>query len=483
MSVYWPTSVLPVTGLLLDSHNPRLGRGDALSQDEIMQYLFDHDNAGDIAMSIATRGFFSNEPLLAVKEGKVTVVVEGNRRLAALKALLHPEHLTGKSKKTVDKAIARLQTRNGAAALRSVPVTMAPDRKSTDKVLAGRHAGPQLIPWIVSVRANWILRKLDEGYTPTVLEHDMGFDANELKDAKRTNAIDRTIRALDLPADVREKLDDPRMRFYSAIDRVVKSSAGRDALHIKLDPDHGFVGQTDPKEFMKGFTRLVTDIARGDADTRTLGTNDQVKAYFDSIGADRPKKKKGTFTPEDFENEKQGRQRSAAVASKPVVRSRAVDDRVVPKAFKNVKGAERLSVIKKELTDLRRKNFPNAGSVLLRVFLELSVMDYLRRTNRLDPLIAKLAGGPGNKLKHGMPYFGQTIPELLRIAKANLSASELRRVESALADDPSRPFSVHTMHGFVHMVDEFPNDQEIKTFWHRIEPLMRILLVEEGTSP
>ena len=57
------------------------------SQQEIIQYLFDHDKAMDLVQSIATRGYFPTEPLLVIKERKQLVVVEGNRRCAALKVL------------------------------------------------------------------------------------------------------------------------------------------------------------------------------------------------------------------------------------------------------------------------------------------------------------------------------------------------------------------------------------------------------------
>ena len=65
------------------------------TQREIIQYLFDHDKALEIVRSIVTRGYFENEPLLAISERGHYVVVEGNRRLAALKAIKKPELLTG----------------------------------------------------------------------------------------------------------------------------------------------------------------------------------------------------------------------------------------------------------------------------------------------------------------------------------------------------------------------------------------------------
>ena len=100
----WSHRRLLVASLLLDERNPRLGRETGgRAPREIVQYLFDHDKALDVARSIATRGYFENEPLLAIVEDRHHVVVEGNRRLAALKALREPGLLTGRSSKQVER--------------------------------------------------------------------------------------------------------------------------------------------------------------------------------------------------------------------------------------------------------------------------------------------------------------------------------------------------------------------------------------------
>jgi hypothetical protein len=90
----WSTKPRSVTNLHLDAKNPRLGREtSARAPREIIQYLFDHDKALEVAESIVARGYFPNEPLLAISENDQLVVVEGNRRLAALKALREPVSL------------------------------------------------------------------------------------------------------------------------------------------------------------------------------------------------------------------------------------------------------------------------------------------------------------------------------------------------------------------------------------------------------
>ncbi len=105
----WQSKTLPVVSLHLDAKNPRLGRETtARAPREIIQHLFDHDKALDVAQSIVARGYFPNEPLLAVRENDRYVVVEGNRRLAALKALREPGLLEGSVARQVEKLARRL---------------------------------------------------------------------------------------------------------------------------------------------------------------------------------------------------------------------------------------------------------------------------------------------------------------------------------------------------------------------------------------
>ena len=63
---------------------------------------------------------------------------------------------------------------------------------------------------------------------------------------------------------------------------------------------------------------------------------------------------------------------------------------VLPRDFKVHYGNDRLRDIRRELVKLKREEFPNAGAVLLRVFFELAVLDYLERIGELPKIVEKL---------------------------------------------------------------------------------------------
>ena len=89
-----PVERLPVSALRFDPKNPRLPEFE-LTEDstelEIIQVLWDAMDVRELVLSIAASGFFSHEPLIVDRENGTNVVIEGNRRLAAVRILLTPE--------------------------------------------------------------------------------------------------------------------------------------------------------------------------------------------------------------------------------------------------------------------------------------------------------------------------------------------------------------------------------------------------------
>jgi hypothetical protein len=79
-----------VRGLQFDTQNPRLRgeEGDDQTQQQIFDTLWRDFAVSEVAASIAANGYFEYEPLFVATEGGHPVVVEGNRRLAAVKALI-----------------------------------------------------------------------------------------------------------------------------------------------------------------------------------------------------------------------------------------------------------------------------------------------------------------------------------------------------------------------------------------------------------
>lgn len=479
ISSLWPTKLLSVASLHLDEKNPRLGREvTARAPREIIQYLFDNDKALEIAASIADRGFFPNEPLLAVLEDERYVVIEGNRRLAALKALREPGLLNPSQRAKVERLVKRI---SDIQTIAKVPVTIAPTRRATDKQLVGRHMGTPVLGWRPENRASFILEKLAEGYDNDELRAQLGFTTSDIQAARQTRAIADMARSLDLPEEVKAKLDNPKAGIFTTLERVFDSTVGRQYLMVQPDPEHGVRGLTSKQEFLKGFTKLVHDLAVGAQSSRTLNTNDNIADYFKALNENEvPQKKSGTFVPSDIIKGKSVA--SKTTTPKPVRPKKSAKESttVLPTDFKVRFGNDRLIDIRKELTRLKREDFPNAGAVLLRVFLELSVIDYLQRLGKYQELIDKLKA-KNIQLPYGVPTMKHLVPEIINIAKSRLTTAEAKKVEKALRYDASAPFTISDLHGFVHTTD-IPSERDIQQFWLRMEPLFRLMLENDIPS-
>lgn len=479
----WPTTPHSVASLQLDTKNPRLGREtSARAPREIIQYLFEQDKAIEIARSIATRGYFSNEPLLAIKEDDQIIVVEGNRRLAALKALREPGLLDPQFQRQLERLARQIED---PAEIATAPVTMAPSRRATDRQIAGKHVGTSVLAWQAENRASFILDKLSEGYSNDQLQDQLGFSLADIQAARQTRAIADMARSLKLPDEVQAKIENPRAKLFTTLERVFDSSVGREYLMVESDPGHGIRGKTSKTEFIRIFTRLVTDVALGKQSSRSLNTNDDIRKYFESWGDERPQKKHGSFVPADIVEERSvastHRVQSSSTAA---IRSKQLSVTVLPKDLKIRHGNERLVDIRRELVKLKRDDFPNAGAVLLRVFFELSVADYLDRIGRLPELVKEIEQRTTKKVPFGIPTLKELVPEITKIAKSRLKPADALKVEKAIKYDQTAPFTISELHGFVHGPD-MPSSRDILQFWNRTEPLFRLMLeqdYDEGTK-
>ena len=141
---------LPVGELHLDGKNPRIQRvGEDLEQESILKILWDEYSVDEVALSIAQNGFFPHEPLFATEEDGRLVVVEGNRRLAAVRLLREPD-LRERLRAEALPTISVEETAN----LDAVPVIRC-EREEIWQYIGFKHVnGPQA--WASLAKAEYI---------------------------------------------------------------------------------------------------------------------------------------------------------------------------------------------------------------------------------------------------------------------------------------------------------------------------------------
>ena len=134
-----------------DTKNPRLVEYSQLkTEDEIIQALWDNMAVNEIVMSILANGFFENEALYAIKEDSKYIVIEGNRRLAAVKLILNPGRCKGMTR-YADKITEKLQK----DLEEGLPVIVLAKREDAWRYIGFKHVnGP--VKWDSYAKAEYI---------------------------------------------------------------------------------------------------------------------------------------------------------------------------------------------------------------------------------------------------------------------------------------------------------------------------------------
>ena len=148
-----PTAIdhMRVIDLHFDRRNPRLVEyaveADA-EDDEIIPILWEAMDVWELVQSIAASGYFPHEPLIVAREHNEHVVIEGNRRLAAVKVLLDRKFAKDRGW-SVPKLSAQAR-----ADLEYLPVIVS-DRKESWRYLGFKHVnGPA--KWSSFAKAEYI---------------------------------------------------------------------------------------------------------------------------------------------------------------------------------------------------------------------------------------------------------------------------------------------------------------------------------------
>lgn len=363
--------------------------------------------------------------------------------------------------------------------LTSVPVVIAPNRRATDRTVAGRHISHSSKPWQAEDRASFIMEKLDEGYTVDQLRDELNFTLSDIQKAKQTKSIADISRALPLAdEEAKTAIAAERPGMFSTIERVFDSTYARKKLFIEPDTSHGFVVKTSKPQIEKALVKLVTDIAKGIENSRTLNNEQAIKEYFDKRWKkdELPQKKQRTTTPADLVGTGAKTDVKWVPPKKPKPQART-SNYVIPKNFKPRYGGKRVRAIAEELCRMKRVDYPNGGAVLLRVFLELAIRDYLTRTGAYDALCKRLE--KLGKLPFGHPRMKDIVTEVLKSIELRLPKHEADLAAKAMQPNSKARFSISELHSFVHSPKDMPTAHDLEQFWERVSAAMEMLLIDD----
>lgn len=438
---------LKIGKLLLDSENPRIGTAD--SQREAMQKLLDDGDKKMYALaeSIVDEGLSPLERLLVMPESVSSdryIALDGNRRLLALKFLSNPHVLDDLTvKPALVKRFKQLASTFGDAPDKKIPCFVVADRSKGATWIYRRHIGADqgrgVVNWTGLARARFRgsapeLQALDfvvkhGGLTPAqISEINEGFPITTLK------------RLIDAP-DVRELIG-------------LKRTKG--VLQSGLPPD----------ELIKPLRRIVLDLLEQEIVVTDVKLAKQQVAYVKGLdAADKPDLRKegkardiSDILTKDFKGAVGSAAQRKRAAADPSARATVVPSRL---RF-NFGHENRPSAIFNELRGLRADDAPNAGAVLLRVFLELSVDYYMEKHS--IPLKVNVADD--GKTRWVDKKLKTKVREVVKdLANKGKNENNYKSVVRGL-DSADSPFSIDLLNDYVHNRFVTPKSEHLKSAWN-----------------
>lgn len=445
-------SPIPVSDLLLDQKNARLG-DEQSSQQATIHALAQQQGKRlvKLAESIVDRGLDVAQPFTVVATGdkkRGYTVLEGNRRTLALKALETPTIVQAALTPGDFRKLNALSLRFADNRIEEVQCALYEPNEEEQAIafVISRHGGAQegagLVEWDSDEKDRFLARHgatARRSYSGQVLEF---------------------IDEVDGPST-------SKTRITTTLQRLLKSSKIRDKLGLDV-VDGELVSRYPKAEVAKGLRKIVDDLRSQRKRVPDLYDDDQRQAYIAEFTADElPDPSTKLDGPARLSDLPKGQTTPVAPKPKPkkTTKTKAPRTSVAASDAKINPTPSRLNNIYNELVTLNADQYGNAGSVLFRVFVELSVDDYIVRhslmseTDRRNWPLAK-------RMK--------TVNDHLLASTA--IAKQLHTVVEQVANGThGLAAGLSTLNQYVHNSYSFPKPSELRLSWDELQPFLEAI--------
>ena len=470
----WPEKQLAVTSLQLDPQNPRIPAGDTdFEQPQLIAELVEHDYVYDLAKDIVDTGYNPLELLLGIEHEDKTYVVEGNRRLAALKLLISPELAPEKDV----KKFRSLRERAALDTIKKIRVVIAPSREATAPLILQKHTHDQVQRWSPIMQARFYHSLSRSGLTLKEMAERYRVPPSEIAHFLRLDTMYKGALGIDLPPDAKEKVHNPRDFPASVLERLLDYPLFRDMFGIQFDEEGGIRGKVDLEEFRKGYRRILADIANGNLDTRIVNKVADAEVYLKGLGADTPDlSKKGTFTGQDLIPDAAAEpEKGPQAPKKPKSKGPRRSPSVIPSGMRCRVQDRRIVDIFKEVSKIDADKFPNVSAVMLRILLELSIVHYLEKTGGMKKLAD--AYKQKGRREDWSPTLRQMLDAMLKDPAVSMTPHARKKVNKLVSTEKTA-LSLDDLDGFVHNPYYVPNANDLHAISAALEGIWVVVLQE-----
>jgi hypothetical protein len=158
--------MIPLEELRLDPENPRLPKSlHNQSDEQILEYMLFDASLVELMLAIGTNGYFPGEQLLVAPDGNGQFkVIEGNRRLSAVKLLNNPE-LATVQRQRIDQVMSEISERPN-----QIPCLVFDSESEIHNYLGYRHI-TGVKEWKLLEKARYLYNLKESNFNSLPIDH------------------------------------------------------------------------------------------------------------------------------------------------------------------------------------------------------------------------------------------------------------------------------------------------------------------------
>ena len=231
-----------------------------------MADLFSNEKALALVEGIVRVGYLTHEVPIVLRRNRRLIVVEGNRRVAALKAIQNP-YLVPDFQARVSALAGELPDRDR---LRQIEVKRAPRQIEADQLIAALHTGNTRVRWTPARQAAFFQAQVDAGKTLKQLREQyptIGVEKFVLR-----SGILNLFKSIPYANPEHSDLLSSRGSSTSTLARIYESRPFIELTGLHMNEAGDICLSVSKDTFAKMADNIVSGIADGDINTRSVNS-------------------------------------------------------------------------------------------------------------------------------------------------------------------------------------------------------------------
>jgi hypothetical protein len=439
------TKKLKLTDLQVNTENYRFE--PVSSQKEAIDKMVDDqgDKLLHLAEDIVKNGLNPNDKIQTIVSSHDTTkfnVVEGNRRIVALKLVNNPDLIDHSKHTSLKRKFKKLHDDFASVLINAIECTVYDNPSEADRWIKLKHAGQQDGVGTVT----WTAQQIDR--------------FEEKIEGKSSIAL-QTIKLLekssDVPGDIKSNLKNLKI---SNLERLISDPQVRAFLGVEIN--NGILqSEVDEREVIKGLSHIAKDLLDPKFKVQRIYLKEDRDDYISKIPkANKPDLAIKAKKPWQFTGPSTGMTSPPKPKPNPLNR-----DKLIPKSCQLKINYPKVNSLYHELQKLSVNKFANVTAIAFRAFIEFSMDCYIE----VNKLTVGKGGQPLNKYSH---LIDKIIEVANQLEKNKLADPHICKGIKSAATNKNDLLGIDTLHAYVHNVKFSAIPTNMIITWDNVQPFI-----------